>query len=617
VIVVLAASGIGGFHAGMVTFPDWQVAVETAQVVAGIVQYPPENPFYIYHRGLWTILHQIIALPLLAGVSEIAISKILSGLLGMISLQALALIVYALGRNSLLAIGAAFLIAFTRTAEFGVSYPIYLMGTHHTYGAIGLSMVALVAGFAGVGWYRTAAFLLGLAPAVHPSIGTWFALSVAIAALWHFRRTTVEIVPAWKFLAAGGGVTAISLLVHLAQSTDMPAIDPDVAGRYLTSFVTSWDAHRHSANPTADGSKVTMGTLALSIIWLTWSPGLPRPAVLLLRLVTVTAALGLTLVGVSFIPPATLPSTLLILMPARFLNFNALIGTAVLFGLVAALGRTHNLARQEMGESKRQTGRTLWSGFLGLYLSIGLCIGNSSMLWEWLRTSDQGVLRSVLTGVAPTSPTKPLQILLTVSVALAIVTVVSWWRERRTSSLPSRTPPSVAAGMRTLDAVLRGSVLLTAAGVGALFWNYPPRPVQALFLDRTNNPAFARAADTPGLLVTGGEVQLVQLRTRRPVLVDSGGVDGMTYALASGPALERILRDVYDIDLFNPPAEARGKGAIPNDFNRATWERFSLERWQQIRLAYHVTQVLADSRWELALPVAARGPGFTLYDIPE
>jgi hypothetical protein len=30
-----------------------------------------------------------------------------------------------------------------------------------------------------------------------------------------------------------------------------------------------------------------------------------------------------------------------------------------------------------------------------------------------------------------------------------------------------------------------------------------------------------------------------------------------------------------------------------------------------------VTQVLADSRWELALPVAARGPGFTLYDIPE
>jgi hypothetical protein len=47
VTIVLIASGIGGFHAGMVTFPDWQVAVETAQVVAGVVQYPVDNPFYL------------------------------------------------------------------------------------------------------------------------------------------------------------------------------------------------------------------------------------------------------------------------------------------------------------------------------------------------------------------------------------------------------------------------------------------------------------------------------------------------------------------------------------------------------------------------------------------
>ena len=97
---VLAASGLLGFHVGMVGFPTWQVAVETAQVVAGLVTYPPGNPFYVYHTKAWTILHQICAVLLKAGVSEIALSKALSGLLGMASFQALALLAYAIGGDA-------------------------------------------------------------------------------------------------------------------------------------------------------------------------------------------------------------------------------------------------------------------------------------------------------------------------------------------------------------------------------------------------------------------------------------------------------------------------------------------------------------------------------------
>src|SRR5688572_20823293 len=202
----------------MVTFPDRQVAVKTSQVMAVLVHYPAGNPFYLYHLKLWTILHQVCALLLWSGVSEIALSKILSGVLGMVSFQAIALIVYALSRDALLAVCSAFLIAFTRTAEFGVNYPIYLMGTHHTYGAIGLSLLALIAGLAGSGWYRTAGFLLGVGPAVHPSLGAWFAVPAAAAAIWHARHDRAEISPALKFVVLGCGVAAISLLIQLAQS---------------------------------------------------------------------------------------------------------------------------------------------------------------------------------------------------------------------------------------------------------------------------------------------------------------------------------------------------------------------------------------------------------------
>ena len=98
---VLAISGILGFRIGLIGFPTWHISVETAQVVAGLVRYPPDNPFYIYHTKLWSLVIQLCAALLRAGVSEITLSLALSGLLGMISFQGLALVTYAIGRDAL------------------------------------------------------------------------------------------------------------------------------------------------------------------------------------------------------------------------------------------------------------------------------------------------------------------------------------------------------------------------------------------------------------------------------------------------------------------------------------------------------------------------------------
>jgi hypothetical protein len=603
VLAVLTASGIGGFHAGMVTFPDWQVVVETAQVVAGVVQYPPDNPFYLYHLKLWTVLHQIGALLLRAGLSEIALSKIVSGLLGMVSLQALSMIVYALSRDGLLAVGAAFLIAFTRTAEYGVNYPIYLMGTHHTYGVIGLSLIALIAGLAGAGWYRTGGFLLGLAPAVHPSLGAWSMITMGAAAVWHARHNRAEIRLALKFVFLGGCVTAISLVLQLAQSRGTPAIEPQLADRYLTFFVSFWDTHRQTVSLGADGTKLNIGTLMLALVWLKLSPGLPSSAMFLLRLVVVTATLSLGLVLLSIVPPTTLPSTLLILMPGRLVNFNAFVAAAILIGLAGHAWRNRP---------------GFWSGLLALYLSVGLLLGNRSMLWEWFGQNDGSVLQSALQGVMPDRRTRPLQILLTVAVVLIVVTVSSRRRPaRQVVNNEQPAPPAVALPARLLLGLARGGTLMLLLGATVLLWRWPPRPAHSVFLDRTTSQTFAQLAKGRGLLVTGGDMQLVQLRTRRPVLINGGGLDGLPYALESGPALERILRDVYAIDFFNPPEEARGLGAIPNEANRVAWERFSREHWGLIRRTYDVTQVITAPGWKLALPVAAHDPGFVVYDIPD
>jgi hypothetical protein len=142
-----------------------------------------------------------------------------------------------------------------------------------------------------------------------------------------------------------------------------------------------------------------------------------------------------------------------------------------------------------------------------------------------------------------------------------------------------------------------------------------PRPL--LFRDRTHDPVFAAAAAGKGLLLTGDGLHLIQLRTRRPVLLDGGGLDGLVYSLEAAPAMDRILRDVYGIDLLDPSSrEGMWTATIPPVTNKRNWEKYSRETWLEIRHTYNVTQVLTPPDWRLDLPTAVRTQDMRLYQIP-
>lgn len=573
-ILVLIVSGVLGFRVGIVGFPSWQVVVETAQVVAGIVAYPSGNPFYIYHTKLWTGLHQILAVFLLAGVSEITLSMMISGLLGMVSFQALSIVVYALSRDALLAVASAFLVFFTGVAESGVIYPISLVGTTHTYGVLGLSWVVLVAGLLGAAYRRTGSFLLGITPAVHPSIGMWFGLIVALAAAWDFRRFREARTVAVPYLLVGCALTLVSLAAQLALIRDVPPMDGELARRYLTAFIGFWDGHRAPVSFNSAGVAMNAAALVLALLWLNaFVSHVPRPAVFLLRIIAVSAALSLGLAFLSRVPPGQLPATLMILMPGRMLNFNAMIVPALLLGFVGIYRRT------------------VWGGWLALFVTIALLLNGRSRLWIW--SGESLLARLVLE--------RRVEMLLVLGLAsLALV---------------------AGARFAALDEQRRGASIARVAALALMVWSatqtwkVSAQPLD-IFFDRTNNTVFSAAAKERGMLATSADLHLVQLRTRRPVLLDGGGLDGLPYAIEAGREMERILRDVYAIDFFNPPEEARGSGVIPREANRAAWEHYSKEKWQDIRRIYSVTHVLAYADWELALPVVARDIVHVLYRIP-
>jgi|RhiMetdeSRZDD1v2_1073273.scaffolds.fasta_scaffold19300_9 hypothetical protein len=508
----LALSGLIGYYVGSRAFPEWQVPVETAQVLAGIVRYPPGNPFLIYHLKLWTILHQICAALLAAGVSEARLSIWLSGATGMLSFQALAMTAYAFTRTIWLSVAISIVVFLSGATNYGIRYPIFLLGTSHTYGSVGLSWIVLVAALLGCGRYRTALLFLGLAPAIHPSLGIWLGVIAALAFASDRQTVTTHILPNWRWFSAGALVTATSLALHLWTGRHVPAIDSSTAAQYLSTFTAVWDEHRQPMGFGNAGAALNVIAVLSGVVWLMWfSKRLPPSAAFVLRFVIASGVVGLACIALSHVPPDRLPGFLVVLMPTRVVNVDVM--------MFAALG----------------------FGILGMYRNV------------------------------------PARVLLIATMA------------------------GLVLSHHNLSSLLHPQL----------------RTTEVAFRDRTNDALLATAGRGRGMLLTGGDLHLVQLRTRRPVVLDGGGLDGLPYALAGGPEMARILRDVYDIDFFTPPDEAHGVGVIPSSYNRRIWEAYSQERWQEIRRKYNVSQVMTYNDWTLRLPIVAQNARYLLYEIPE
>jgi hypothetical protein len=574
----LLISGIVGFLLGALVYPSWQVAVEAAQVVAGLVKYPPGNTFYVYETKLWTILHQICALLLRAGMSEITLSQLLSGVVAMVSLQALAMVAFALCGDVALSVGTAVIVLVTRAASNGVDYPVMLTASSHTYGALGLSMFVLVPALLGAGCVRSGAFLLGLMPAIHPSLGAWLWPIVGLAVLLDLQHLRSDFRRALPWFGVGAAITIVSLLVQLLFIYDGPKVAAEESAPLFRAFITFWDGHRAPVDFGKPGVILNEIALVLAVLWLTgFTQHVPAPSRILLRVVAIAAVGSLGLAVITWLPVDRVPLWLLVLMPARLFNFNAMIFAPLLIGLAAA-------QRDRLG------------GFILLIaLVAGLLLTDRSMLWEQL-VRPQWLGGFTLSGAAILAPA---------AVAVVLVTLWAWSRPvcpvRAWSAASAPTVRLVYAGVAMLFVIL---LLLQRPDTGAIF------------RDRTNDPLYAAvAAESRGVVLTAGGYQLVQLYTRRPVLL-YGALDTLPYAPETGPEMQRVLQDIYGVDFYHPPESARGTGTLPRDAHRALWEHNSPERWEQIGRRWDVTQVLTPAGWTLHLPIAAESPAFRLYRIP-
>lgn len=623
--LVAAVSATAGAVQGVLELTA-QVAVEPAQVLAGLVVYPDGNPFHLYEVRLWTLWHQLLALPLAAGISERVLSVAVSGAVGALSFCALALCALAFGARPLVALATPFAATLLGMDRWGFHYPILLVGQQHTYGMAGLAWIVLVYGLLAGGRLRAAAFLLGLAPAVHPSLGALFAAFVALCAPFAPRALWR---PAVLASGAAGVLFSISSLVvqRLAFPIDAQ-LDAAEAARYLGTFVELWDAHRLPLDVKAWNLVFLVCALLFALSLLIWGHERLTTWNRFALRVFATCATGTLAINLAFplIPAGSVPIVLVVAMPLRFLNF------AVLAFVPTAIG---------LSERWRDL---LASRLLLLSVAVTATLGAYS-------PAIQGVGRLAfcvlpLCVAAPQTRT-PASLRFLVFGLLGWVTVRTAWSRsffgyqgvKALGAWAATTAMLTGAWFGFEPDVRRWLEVERASGRmrGAMIWlerlvalGFAATVVAALLsaaaefparrsglLDASNDPALAAAAQAEGLIAPGPGIAMVQLSTRRPVLLDPEALDMLPYAIAAAPALVRSLHEVYGVDFFAPPRRARHGAVVPNQPTRELWEARSQQDWISIRERFGVSDVLVRPDWKLAIPEIAHSESYALYRIPE
>ncbi|MBI5210940.1 MAG: hypothetical protein HY927_13305 [Elusimicrobia bacterium] len=635
-LLVLATTGAFGFILGVLR-TDWQNAAEGAQAISGLLK-DPISPFVAYYAWAWTSLHQVPALLLRAGLSEWTVSVLLSGLAGALCFQALGLVVWALCRDPLFSVLAPIWIAFASDPSPGfltfpgINYDAVLLGSPSTGGMYGTSLALLVFGCVGAELYGPAVFILGLSLCVHPVLALWCHLALGAALLWDRDgwRPIVRSCPRWAL--AGYGLSLLSFVSHhgLARQPMTPVEALHAPADYATVFIRYWDHHRRPVPLSTPGVVMAALNAVLGAVCLKlYRPSFRRGPSLMLGAFLASAVLAGPLILCYRIPPDWVPGAVWKAMPARTLNLNVLGLSPLLLGLLW-------LRRDD----SRAMANLLATSALLILLPPShrfLCLMPSALsllavffldqrpthrrFWSWSGAFclAGGVAALLGRSLHPGSSGRYSVWRLTGAVAFLAAGLAAAWRATtvdRTSRI-APSPPQDSSTSWAVSPLARGTVLAVSAILCVPLLRDAWRSWVSA---RAPSAVFAEASRRNGSLLTGSNLSGIQMRTRRPVLLDGGGFDWLPYNPGLlGPSIDRILREIYGVSFFEPPDDIRQRrpGGLLSDTGRQLWSSRSPREWARIRRDFGVTDVITFADWELRIPLLARDSRHALYSIPE
>jgi len=582
----LLGACLGGFGLG-----TWQRGLEPAQVLAGVVAPAPSHPSYYYHQALWHVFGQAGAVLLHAGMDERTLSQLASGLLGATSFAGVSLLALALSGSSALALATPVLLAFLPFDFWGPNYPTWLVGQFYTLGMLGCGVALMALGFLAVGRRAAGLFLLGLLPALHLAWAAW--LWSCLAAAWTYGRLKrEEPVPGgnaargqWLGLAAGLAVSALSLVVHLVTKPAAPDLDPMAQKECLVSYLKTafpLDPHRQPIDLAHPGWTLVALAALLAWCWLRRCRHERPEAVWVARALFVSGVAAIPAGLITWLPDHLVPMPAIQAMPARFANLGVIACPVLVF---SCLARTRSLIPR--------------AACVLLLACLHFAAGARLVYWtDWVCS--------------------PALLHVALLIGGGAIALVPW----RPDAEPERWLRICGAALGTAASLLVLEALLFAAIPHAHRPRLLKRPrwmgEQNSLGDRTLDALFEQARADSGAIITPGghRFEMVQLRSRRPVLLDISTINDLCYLPAVCPLVDEILHQVYDADL-RAERDLRFLSHWDSKRLREHWRDLSPDEWARIRERFSATAVLTPTHWELQLPVVYTCTGGTLFRIPE
>lgn len=679
VLLVLLISGLCGAFLG--TPASLQNAVESAQVLAGKVIYPANNPFYLYHIKAWTLMNQVPALMLHWGMSERAASMLLGAVIGMVGFQAIALCAYVLCRNPWLALAVPLVVEMSGLYdEIHNRYAIRFFSHKpwQCYGVMGTSWVALCWSLYAAGKRRSAAVLAGLAPAIHVTLGLW-CLAVAFCTMVLFRR---RIDVNWKstflWLGVGFTITLISFGIGQYQARHVPTVDPEIRDAYVRAFTDGWDTHRRPAKLLAPAGYYGLCALLLSAVWLRWfrrelSPG----STFMMGSMLVSSIVGLALM-ISTHFQDYLPTPIVMAMPVRYINITCFLLPAVVLGLLARrasdtvtlavlVGCCYLLVLRKyyielelfyvpdcwysmawgtlflLGSAWRwgaydelaQPAKAPRGLLILRWLSVAAMAGVGGLLGQGrkvviiLFASGCGLI-AMPTKLRAWCELGIWRVLLMLCLAgfcvSATIVVMGYPMATAMTALTAallllkHAPTLRLPVIRTSTArwALGSGMLAVASTASVLLAHCDASKKYCSIYDSDSNPLLRHIEEGEGMILTASSIRLIQLRTRRPVILEGAALNQLPYVPESGPSMNHILNRLYGEDLLKPrpPSWKMERGGLMNNTGRKLWEKRTPEEWRRLANEFGFTQIVTFKKWKLQLPVVYQSRGLVLYDVP-
>mgnify|MGYP001193223567 CR=1 FL=1 len=348
---LLAWASIIGLLLGLLAPVTSQEGIDGSLVLAGIVDYPPQSPSNLYFLGSWTIIHQLGALLLSAGLEQGYVSEVLFLVPCALFVAAFSAIIYCFTGQFFLSLMAAALFYLANPLAKYFASPDYMMvglpWSHppdQTFGLWAHAGAVWVIGCVAAGRKALAGFSALVLIAVHPVVGAYLVLLLIGTLLAGKLFFGTKIGGFAKGAAWGAAITLLSFVFYLRTRPDLSGT---VDWTAYDAYMSAWDTHRSHLMTASIAARIAIAaTFAIGALSVFLILARPRRDAALLSAIMVLLAVAISTIAyfMAHLAPQLLPDLVMRAAPGRLLNVQAFLGTplALALGLQAASHATRD-----------------------------------------------------------------------------------------------------------------------------------------------------------------------------------------------------------------------------------------------------------------------------------